>query len=198
MFCPYDTERNGYNMNIEEIILNRRSVRKFKPQEIEYGILENAVRLASYAPTAANLQYIKYKIVSDKETCASVFDNVKWAGYLPDYNPSNDEQPAAYICILTDKNIREKADVDLGAAAQNIMLYAESLDIGTCWLGAINREKIKELLKIPDKLDLNSVIALGYKAEHPKTIPLTDSVKYFLDENGTLTVPKRTLSEILI
>ena len=72
-------------MNIEELILKRRSVRKFKQEKIELSILENAVRLASYAPSPANLQYIKYKIVNNEEICKKIFENTKWAGYLPDY-----------------------------------------------------------------------------------------------------------------
>ncbi|GAG56914.1 unnamed protein product, partial [marine sediment metagenome] len=84
-----------------------------------------------------------------------------------------------------------------GLSSENIVLTAEEEEIGSCILYNINRKKIKEILKIPEELHIDSMIALGYKAEQPVVENLKDSVKYWRDENGVLHVPKRKLEDII-
>jgi nitroreductase len=86
---------------------------------------------------------------------------------------------------------------DAGFASQNILLCAEEEGIGSCVLCNIDRNKIKELLKIPKEVEVDSVIALGYKAEQPVIEDMKNSVKYWKDENDVLHVPKRKLEDII-
>ncbi|MCI4446263.1 MAG: nitroreductase family protein, partial [Candidatus Aminicenantes bacterium] len=103
-----------------------------------------------------------------------------------------------YIIILVNTNIREKGyEYDVGAAAQNIILGALSKGIGSCWLISINRERLREVLKIPDNYLIDSVLALGYPAEEPVIEDFKGSIKYWKDEAGVLHVPKRKLEDIL-
>ena len=79
------------------------------------------------------------------------------------------------------------------------MLAAQSKNIGSCWLGAINRDAISELFNIPSNYEINSVIALGYPAENPvyEEISATSgNIKYYLDDNDQLHVPKRSIEKI--
>lgn len=186
-------------MSIYELILRRRTVRKFKQQKIDRNILERLVDAARNAPSAANLQPLKYIVVDEPEKVAVVFNNVKWAGYIaPSGNPGEGEKPVAFIAILVDTGIRENGyELDIGAAAQSIFLAAEEEGIGTCWMGAIDREKIKSILKIPDCYILNTVISLGYAGERPVAEDENGSIKYYKDKDGLLHVPKRKLSDIL-
>ncbi|MCX7710777.1 MAG: nitroreductase family protein [Clostridia bacterium] len=187
-------------MEIMELIRKRRTIRKFKQEPIDRPILEGLVEAARLAPSGSNLQPVKYKIVDEPQLVHQVFQHVKWAGYIaPAGNPSENEQPVAYIAILADTAIKKSDyELDIGAAAQNIFLTALDLGIGTCWMGAIDREKIKEILHIPEQYILNTVIALGYPDEEPVMEEEQGSIKYYKDQSGTLHVPKRKLQDIII
>jgi nitroreductase len=77
------------------------------------------------------------------------------------------------------------------------MLAAEAEQIGSCLLCNIDKEAIRKILNIPSMLHVDSVIALGYKAEHPVLEEREDTVKYWRDKNDVLHVPKRHLETIL-
>lgn len=187
-------------MNVYEMILKRRTIRRFKQEKIDRSILEKFVNAARYAPSANNMQPLKYVIVDEQDKVNAIFENVKWAGYIAPYgNPGKGEEPVAYIVILVDTDIRKSGfELDAGAAAQNIMLAAMEEEIGTCWMGAIMRENIRKILKIPEQYEINTVIALGYPAESPVVEDEAGSIKYYKDDNGVLHVPKRKLSDILV
>jgi nitroreductase len=60
------------------------------------------------------------------------------------------------------------AVVDATIAMQNMVIAAWTIGVGSCWIGACNEEKVKEMLKIPDKWKVVALITLGYPAEQPK------------------------------
>jgi nitroreductase len=64
-------------------------------------------------------------------------------------------------------------------------------------MGAIDREKIRTDFGIPAGYQIFGVLSLGYPAEQPAVETVTDGVKYWLDEQNRLHVPKRRLSDIL-
>ncbi|MBE7011788.1 MAG: nitroreductase [Ruminococcaceae bacterium] len=186
-------------MNIIELIKSRRTIRKFEQKEITNEQLINYIDAARVAPSAANLQPLKYYVVNSPQNNARVFENVKWAGYLaPEYNPKEDERPMAYIVVCVDKNIsKNAAETDVGASVENIILSALSEGVGACWMGAIDRKAIAEIIGLPENLEISCVVALGYPKENPREVELTESVKYYLDKD-TLCVPKRKIDEVLI
>ena len=159
-------------MNINELIKKRRTIRKFRQTKIEEEKLLSYIDAARLAPSGANLQPLKYIIINDEKMVEEVFNHVKWAGYLaPDYNPQKGEEPTAYIVILSDTDICANShDMDVGAATQNIILSALCDGIGACWMGAIDREAISSLLKLPENLKVSCVVALGYPAEQPREV----------------------------
>ena len=185
-------------MNVYDTILSRRSIRRFQQKQIPSKMLKKFVNAARIAPSAANLQPLEYVIVDKKELCAKIFQTIGWAAYLkPTWKPSKEERPTAYIVILTI-NVNNKYYLrDASLSAENIVLTAEENGIGSCILCKIDKERIKEILAIPGTAHVDSVIALGYKAENPVTEDLTDSVKYWRDENEVLHVPKRKLRDVL-
>ena len=189
-------------MDVKKAISGRRTIRKFKSDKIDYSILEKLIDAARLAPSASNVQPLKYIIVNDKEKVDEIYKCVKWAKYLYPA-PYHDEsgKPSAFIAVLVDTDIRESGyEIDIGAAVENILLSAYDKGIGTCWMGAINRTKIRNILNIPYKYLLNTVIALGYKDEEPVTevLDADSDVRYYKDNNGTLHVPKRKLEDIIL
>ncbi len=187
-------------MSVYELILKRRTVRKFTQEKIASHILEKMVDAARLAPSGANMQPLKYIIVDQDEKVKSVFELVKWAAYIaPNGTPEENQRPVAFIAVLADTHIRKSGyELDAGAAIQNILLTAKEEGIGSCWMGAIDRVKIGEVLKIHERFTLISVIALGYEGETPIAENETGSMKYYKDEEDILHVPKRKLSDIIV
>jgi nitroreductase len=94
--------------------------------------------------------------------------------------------------------VREKLfEYDVGAAMENMILSAQEEGLGSCWLLSIEREKLAEILNVPEGYRIDCVLALGYPAESPVKEELTDSVKYWQDKDGVLHVPKRPLRTVL-
>ena len=186
--------------SIYRTILKRRTIRKFKPRRIPYSILKKLANAGHLAPSAANLQPLEYFVVDKTKQLETVFPHLRWANYIAPYGtPPLDNRPVAYIAILVNKK-REIADYsayDVGLATENIILAAWEQGIGICIIKAMDKEKLEVIFSLPKYLRLDSILALGYRAENPKTEPLKKSVKYWKDSRGRLHVPKRALSDVL-
>lgn len=184
-------------MNITDAITQRRTIRKYKQHKIPIDILKNLVNAARLAPSAMNKQPLEYVVVDDKQLVDSVFEQVSWAGYIaPRGTPSESEKPTAFILILIKKELKTAYTYhDIGAAAQNMMLQAEEYDIGCCWIGSLNKEKVREILNVPSEYELDTIIAIGYKDEESEYYDSDETLKY--DKiNGKYKVPKRKLETI--
>lgn len=180
-------------------IVERRTVRQYKQEKITEDKLEKLVNAARVAPSAANLQPLEYVVIKDQNKLRWVFETLKWAGYIaPAGNPKENEMPTAYIAILINKDINSShASYDAGAAIENILLAAWEEGIGTCWIRSVEREKLRQILNVPEKYEIDAVVALGYKAENPKEEEYVDTIKYWKDKDNVLHVPKRKLKDIL-
>lgn len=183
--------------SVYETILSRRSIRRFKQKPIKIELLKNLVNAARLAPSAGNLQPLEFIVVNNKDLCSEIFKTIGWAGYLKDWSPNKNEQPSAYIVILSKETKNQWYIRDASLSSENIVLTAENNNIGSCILLNFKKDKIRELLKIPNNLEIDSLIALGYKAENPVLEDTVDCVKYWHDEKQILHVPKRKLDEIL-
>ncbi len=185
-------------MKVTDAIIKRRTKRKYMSQRVSRDLLETLVEYARFAPTGANLQPLKYAII-DGDLAKKVFPLTKWSGYHPEDAPTDSEMPPSYIAILGDNEIKQNGqfETDAGAVCTVICLAAEELGLSTCWLGAIKRDEIKELLGLGEKYSLLYLVAVGYSEQKADYTDATDDIKYFM-EKDVLTVPKRTLSEILV
>ena len=185
-------------MDVYEAILLRRSIRRFQQKPIPEESLKKFVNAARLAPSAANLQPLEFFVVTEKNLCDKVFETLGWAAYIkPKWSPKKEERPVAYIVILfTDTNNKYYLR-DSSLAAENIILAAEEEGIGSCILCNVNRDRLHEILDLPKNLHVDSVIALGQKAEKSVVEDFKGSVEYWRDENEVMHVPKRKLQDIL-
>ncbi len=180
-------------------IVTRRTIRKFKQKDIPGSALKKLINSARLAPSAANLQPLEYIIVTKGCICEKIFSCLRWAAYIaPKGTPAKKDAPVAYIAVLVNRKraIAKYAAYDVGAAIQNIILSAWEQGIGACWMQAIDKKRIKSVLKINSSLKLDSIISLGYRNESPVTEELKKSVRYYKDKKDKLHVPKRKISEI--
>lgn len=187
---------------LEDLIRKNRSCRRFHQQTpVSMETLRALVNLARLSASGANLQPLKYILVSNPGTNESVFPHTRWAGYLEDWDgPADGERPAAYIIILGDTEISPSFAVDHGIAAQSIMLGATERDLGGCILGALDREGLRDALDIPERYEILLALALGEPKEEVvlEEIGPSSDIKYYRDEEGVHHVPKRSLEDIIL
>lgn len=179
-------------MDTYEAIKERRSIRKYKDKKVPEDVLKKCVNAARLSPSGANKQPLKFITINKR--LKKVFDHTNWAGYL-DWSPSAEEMPQAYIAIAKKED--SGLDMDAGIAAQSICLTAFDEGLGSCMLGAIDKEGLEELLPVPDNHEIELMVALGYPDEDPSVVESEGSIEYY-QEDGELQVPKRPLEEVLI
>ena len=187
---------------LEDLVRKNRSYRRFH-QDVPVALetLRALVYLARLSASGSNLQPLKYVLSVDPEVNARIFPHTRWAGYLKDWGgPEEGEQPAAYVVILGDTEIRKGVGCDHGIAAQSIMLGATERGLGGCMIGSIDRDGLRQTLDIPEQYEILLILALGKPKE---TVVLEDvgpegDTKYYRDAEGVHHVPKRSLEEMIL
>ncbi len=187
-------------MDFEKLTIKRRTIRKYNGAAVENEKLRKLVDYARVAPYGANMQPLKFRLVTDKAEVEMVYACIKWSGYHPEDGPKANEQPPAYIAILADRSIKKgSCDVELGTAGAYIVLGAADMGLATCWLGAIDKEKITRILGLAENLELLNLIAVGYSEQQSFVEEMSEGdVKYYNDAEGNLHVPKRALEDIIV
>lgn len=175
----------------------RRTIRKYLQKPVPEELLLKCVDAARLSPSGVNFQPLRYVIVNDPEMLKKVFSTLSWAVYLPDYCPTEDEMPQAYVILLVDKNARTPIH-DASIASMSISMVAYDEGLGSCIMASIDREKLKKILNVSGSLTVELVVALGYPAEQPVIdVVKNGDTKYWLDKNGVLHVPKWDLKDVV-
>ena len=186
---------------IGELVRKARSYRRFREESISEETLRELVNFARLSSCMLNLQPLKYILSFKKETNELIFPLLAWAAYLKDWaGPEEGQRPSAYIIILGDTSISKSFGCDHGIASQSIVLGAAEKGLTCCMIGAVNRERLREIFKVPEQFDILHLIALGRPGEEiriEKVGPDGD-IKYWRDDSGVHHVPKRSLDEIII
>ena len=185
-----------------DLVKENRSRRRFyQDVSIAYETLRELVDLARLTSSARNMQPLKYILSNQQEKNASIFSCLSWALDLKGWGgPAEGERPSAYIIILGDTDVSKTFGCDYGIAAQTIMLGAVDKGLGGCILASIKRDRLRELLAIPERYEILLALALGKPKEQVIVEPVGKSgdVKYWRDSLGVHHVPKRSLDDIII
>jgi nitroreductase len=192
-------------MNVYEVAIERRSIRRFKDKPIPYEVLKKCIDAARLAPSGRNMQVCEFLVIDDPQLLPKIFANIGGSVKLPPEKggPRPENTPKAYTLILINKskegdaNRRSITLYDIGMAAENLILSAWAEGIGCCPVMFFQSADIKSALKIPDEYDIGLVIVMGYPDESPTAEAATDSVDSYVDENLQRHVPKRKLEDIL-
>ncbi len=91
-------------MNVYEMTIRRRTIRRFKQKPVPFEILKKIVNAGRLAPSSANLQPIEYIVIDSPDIVEKVFGTLKWAAYIsPAGDPPQGHRPVAYVVVLTNK-----------------------------------------------------------------------------------------------
>ncbi len=179
---------------ILENIKNRRSVRKYKNEQIKDEELDKILEAAIYAPTGHNDQPWHFTIIQNEDLINKISEGAKavmrkmdieWIAQMGAMETLNIFHRAPTAVIVSGKKNAVTPMVDCSAAVQNMLLAAESMDIGSCWIGFakfffMNPENMKKF-KIPEDHEVHFGVSLGYKVkENPKALKRNKNVfNYF-------------------
>ena len=172
--------------DIFEVIKNRRSVRAYKDEQIDDEDIEKILHAAILAPTARGEAPWHFTVVQNKELLEDINDSVRSI-----LSNSGDEllegiaesgvnvmHNAPTVVFVSAKSDATNMQADCSAAIENMLLAAEGLDIGSCWLGLVAiyfsvEENLKKL-HIPEGYTPLYGVALGYKVEPNEPNPRDD------------------------
>ena len=186
---------------IFDLIKATRSYRRFNAdREITLSELYRMVDAARHTGSAANRQRIRFALVNEKKLNDEMFKNVAWAGYLKEWGgPSENERPTAYIVMMCREDaIDTSLAIDMGIAAEAILLTATEMGLGGCMIRSFKKAEIDALLS-KEGYNTAFVIALGEPTERVYLTDVKDGdIKYYRDENDDHVVPKFTLDELII
>jgi nitroreductase len=150
-------------MDAMEAILTRRSIRKYTTEAVPEHAITDLLRAAMSAPTAANQPW-HFVVIRQR----SVLDEI------PKFHPHAHMLKQASVAIavvadLTVETLKGRWPLDCAAATENILIAANALGLGACWVGIYPVEErikgLKELLGMPDHVVPLSMVSLGYPAE---------------------------------
>jgi nitroreductase len=151
-------------MNLLKIIMNRRSIRKFKNARVENEKINLLLKAAMYAPSAVNKQPWHFIVIDDRTTMNKIME----------IHPSSRmlETASHVIVVCGDEELQHGPGywiADCGAATQNILLAATTMGLGSCWVGSYPRENrmtaFKELFDLPAHINVFALVAIGYTDE---------------------------------
>lgn len=187
---------------IEHLSRTTRSFRRFRESyPVTETLMTQWVNNARVTASAANKQPLRYRIVTDGDQCARVFETLSWAAALPDWDgPKEGERPTGYIVMAVDSKTFEGElwRFDAGIAAQTIMLASTEEGFGGCMILSFKRKQIKEILDMPEGLEPVLVLALGRPIEDVRLVDTEgNDTTYYRNENQVHFVPKRRLEDVL-
>lgn len=187
--------------NLMELLATRRTYRRFRQEEISQEIIDDILTAARLASSAANRQPLSYIVVKEPDKVAQVFEQTRWAGYLPPElgQPKAGEEPTLFIGVVQNLDINRDCDTDAGLAIGNMTLAAWNHGVGSCIIGACNKEKLAELFGLTGEQKLHTVVAFGYPTHTSTIVDVQDQedIKYYVDEQKNYFVPKRRLEDVV-
>ncbi len=188
---------------LKDLVMKCRTFRRFyQDVPIPMEDLRDFVDTARLTASASNAQSLRFKLVNEPALCAQIFDHVRWAAALKDWDgPEEGERPSAYIVIAGDPSISKNRIYDVGIAAQTIMLAAVEKGYGGCMMLSFERPSMYRVLGVdPDRYTLELVLALGKPKEQVKIVPVgaDGSTTYYRDEHQVHCVPKRGVEDVIL
>lgn len=169
-------------MDFDKVITDRFSVRQFKTQHLEQEVIDKILHAGHIAPTGCNYQPQRILVMNTDESLLKLKSCTKCHFNAP---------CAMLVCYNRDESwVRPydgamSASVDAAIVTTHMMLEAQNLGIGTCWVMHFNPEAMREAFNIPENYEPTALLVMGYPTDdakpiemHSKYRPLNEVVFY--------------------
>ncbi len=190
-------------MKLLNLIARTRSYRRFKADRpVSSKTLEYIAQAARVVGSAGNRQRLRLMLIND-ERCDAIFGELRFASALTDWDgPKESERPTAYIVVMTDCELDVNLSIDIGLAAQAMLMTATEEGLGGCMFRSFDPEKLGAILgKAPYMPAL--VIALGEPDEvvilqEADDVRPNGDLRYYRDNYGHHMVPKISTKTLIL
>jgi len=189
-------------MELLKVIESRRSIRKFKSDEIPENYITELIEAGRFAPSGINIQPTRYVVIKSDEArkklnectplpfvasapvvIACCVDNKSMDPVLENIKNSNepgsDNKKSRF---LDSAYIKAYLNLNAAIAIDHITLRAVDLGLGTCWVMMFDQEKVKNLLGLDERHDVVALLPVGYPNQSPSQRPRLDLDELLLKE----------------
>ncbi|KPK72498.1 nitroreductase [candidate division WOR_3 bacterium SM23_60] len=168
-------------MEFYEVLKQRKSIRKYKPDPVSDDILNRILEAGRGAPSAKNIQPWHFIVVRNQKTKEQLIDACRGQRFIA--------QADVILCGCSSEKIAwgrmggymSAFAIDLTIAFEHMILAAANEGLATCWIGAFEEKKVKKILNVPDDVRVVALTPIGYAAEEAKDRgrkPLAEIVSY--------------------
>lgn len=173
-------------MQLDKAINSRRSVRSFKQtKKVNWRDILECLDSIKYSPFAGNNSVLKAIIISDKDKIEKISQSsqqefISEADYAVVICSNPSRLTSAY-----GKRGEIYSRQQAGAAIQNFLLKITETGLSTCWIGHFVESQIKDLLKIPEEVNVEAIFPIGYEGSRsPRTKKLHSDLDNLLFFNS--------------
>lgn len=150
-------------MDVFEAIKKRKSIREYKADAVPEKSLEKILEAGRLAPSAHNSQSWKFIVVKESETRKKLAEAANDQSFLA-------QAPLIIAAVALDPDHEMPCGVpsyavDLAIALDHMALEATEEGLGSCWIGAFQQEKAKEILGVPRAFKIVALLCVGFPAE---------------------------------
>lgn len=161
-------------MKVFEAIKKRRSIRRFDPnKKVTEEQVEKLLEAARWAPSAGNLQSWFFVVVRDQKVKEQLVEAALGQDFIA-------EAPIVIVsCADLEKSSSRYGNrgtalyaiQDVTIATQNLWLVATEMELGGVWVGALDEDKVSQILDLPSHLRPIAILPIGYPAESSSPPP---------------------------
>jgi len=157
-------------METFECIVSRYSVRKYDKKDVPNELIGQIIHAGTQAPSAGNIQPWEFIVVKDEKTKKEL----SIAALRQDFVF---EAPVVIVVCANPEKSEDRYGErgknlyciqDTAAAIENMLLTANALGLGACWVGAFEEEKVKSILNIPERLRPVALLTIGFPIKYEK------------------------------
>ncbi len=153
-FQAFDHPVDAY-LSGENLLLTRRSIRRFKDSEVPAEVLRQVLDISRFAPTSRNSQPYYFKVIKDQEI-------LQFLSQTRGTSSAPIAQAPMAIAVCSDPELSKRHIQDACIAAYHLLLAAWFFGLGTCWIAAMDRQDVKTRLDIPQNHYIATITPMGY------------------------------------
>jgi len=151
-------------VGVLEVVRKRRSIRRYRTEPVASEDLKKMLEAARLAPSAGNRQPWYFIVVRDAEIKRKLAEAAAHQMFIADAD-------VIVVGVSDPRRSPRWHDRDLMIAMEHLILEATELGYGTCWIGAFNEDRVKEILEIPEEYRVVALTPVGVPDESPPPRP---------------------------